>query len=120
MHSISTESSDELPTKKSKLFSFLEENQSDTNGSGSREFPSYLDDSGFEKNVNPLKFWKANQSRYPTLSKIARIYLGVLATSAPVERVFSHARNIMRPDRSRLLPKNFENLVFLKVNMNLM
>ena len=34
-------------------FSFLEENQSDTNGSGSREFPSYLT-AVLKKNANPL------------------------------------------------------------------
>ena len=40
----------------------------------------------------------------------------VPATSGPIERVFSHGGNIMRPDQSRLLPKNFEHLIFLKVN----
>ena len=94
------------------------ENPSESGNSGLKEFSSYVDDNNFEKNANPLKFWKANGSRYPTLSKMAKIYFGVPATSAPVERVISHAGNIMRPDRSRLLPKNFENLV-LKVNMNL-
>ena len=37
----------------------------------------------------------------------------VPATSGPIEHVFSHGRNIMHPDRSRLHP---EHLIFLKVN----
>ena len=43
---------------------------------------------------------------YPNLSQLARKILAVPATSAPIERVFSHAGNILRPDRSRLKPKH--------------
>ena len=48
----------------------------------------------------------------------------VSATSAPIEHVFSVAGNILRPERSRLLPNNFEVLLFLKtlfiiVNINI-
>ena len=106
------------PSKKKKLFGFMDDMETEESRSTreSGEFEDYLNDTNFEKNENPLKFWKANASKYPLLAKIARVYLGVPATSAPIERVFSHGGNIMRPDRSRLLPKNFEHLIFLKVN----
>ena len=44
----------------------------------------------------------------------------VPATSAPIERVFSVAGNILRPERSHLLPKKFEVLLFLKINVSLL
>ena len=75
----------------------------------------YLQDKNFEKNKNPLLFWKVNSLKYHVLSKLAKRLLGIPATSAPIERVFSHAGNILRPNRARLLPDNFE-LVLLKVN----
>ncbi len=37
-------------------------------------------------------------------------------TCAPIERVFSHGGNILKPDRSRLKPKYFEQLLFLNRN----
>ena len=40
----------------------------------------------------------------------------VPATSAPVERVFSHGGIIMRPHRARLNDPMLSNIVFLKCN----
>ena len=62
----------------------------------------------FGKQLNSLKC--------RVLSKLAKKLLGIPATSAPIERVFSHTDNILRPNRARLLPDNFEQLVLLKVN----
>ncbi|KAG0726197.1 putative nuclease HARBI1 [Chionoecetes opilio] len=41
-------------------------------------------------------------------------------SSAAVERLFSMGSDVMRPKRSSLTAKNFEKLVFLKGNMNLL
>ncbi|KAG0727318.1 hypothetical protein GWK47_034902 [Chionoecetes opilio] len=41
-------------------------------------------------------------------------------SSAAVERLFSMDSDVMRPKRSSLTAKNFEKLVFLKGNMNLL
>ena len=51
-------------------------------------------------------------AKYPTLSKVAKKFLGVPATSAPVEHVFSHGGNTLRPDRLRLTPKTLRNFFF--------
>ena len=69
------------------------------------EFQKYLADPNFIKKDNALWFWRANPTSYPVLSQIAKKILAVQATSASIERVFSHAANILRPDRSRLKPK---------------
>ena len=41
------------------------------------------------------------------------------ATSAPVERVFSHSGLFMRPHRARMGDKMLSNLVFLKCNKHI-
>jgi len=63
-----------------------------------------------------LTFWSANLSRLSTLFPLAMRVLSIIASSAPVERVFSHGGLIMRPYRSRLSDKMLNNLIFLKCN----
>ena len=52
----------------------------------------------------------------PAMSKLAKRYLSVLASSGPVERLFSIAGKIFRPERCRLTDTVFENLMFIKCN----
>ena len=58
-----------------------------------------------------------NEARYPTLSKMARKYLALPATSTPSERVFSIAGSIVIKKRACLLPENVNMLVFLYENL---
>lgn len=67
----------------------------------------------------PLLWWKNNKSRFPILSKLARKYLAIPATSTPSERLFSEAGNIMTMKRTQLAPNMLENLVFCKKNWRL-
>lgn len=62
---------------------------------------------------NPLLWWSQNESKFPVIAHIARKVLCVPATSAPVERLFSHAGLTIANDRARLLPDMAEDLVFL-------
>jgi len=39
--------------------------------------------------TSPLAWWKENESVYPRLAILAKRYLAIMASSAPVERVFS-------------------------------
>ena len=63
-----------------------------------------------------LTFWETNRGSLPALYPIAIRALSVPATSAPVERVFSHGGIILRPHRSRMKGNTLSNLVFLKCN----
>ena len=45
-------------------------------------------------------------------------YLSVPASSAPVERLFSIAGKVFRPERCRLTDKNFETLMFIRSNFD--
>jgi len=55
-----------------------------------------------EETDNILEWWKIYETKYPTLSKIARDFLCVPASSAPVERIFSSSGNIVTAKRNRL------------------
>jgi len=67
----------------------------------------------------PLLWWKNNASRFPTLSKLAKKYLAIPATSTSSERLFSQAGNIMTVKRTQLTANTFENLIFCKKNWQL-
>ena len=65
---------------------------------------------------NPLAWWSRNEQRFPRLSKLAKSYLAVPATSTPSERVFSLAGNTVTRQRSSLHPDHVDKLVFVNAN----
>jgi hypothetical protein len=72
----------------------------------------FFDEEGNVK--NPLLWWKNNESLYPHLSKFSRRVLAIPATSAPSERVFSVAGQIVTKKRTRLTGDAVTLLVWLK------
>ena len=69
---------------------------------------------------NPLNWWKVNESRFPTLAKMARCYVSVPATLVPSERVFSTAGLVINDYiRSGLSPENVDMLIFLSKNLRM-
>ena len=66
----------------------------------------------------PLLWWNLYEKEFPTLSKIARTYLCIPATSVPSERAFSTAGHIVNSKRACLLPENVDMLVFLAHNLD--
>ena len=66
---------------------------------------------------DPLLWWREAEATgdFPNLSKLARKYLCVPATSAAVERVFSYAGNIISDERGRLDPTFASQLIFLRI-----
>ena len=78
------------PSKRKWLFDFMEtasESQTESND----EVSQYLSDEDGSKHKSALLFWKKNEANYKALSKVTKKFLGVPATSGPVERVFSQA-----------------------------
>ena len=61
-----------------------------------------------------LKWWKENQSLLPTLSKIAKDYLAIPATSAPSERLLSEAGNLISLKRVGLSGDSVEANMILQ------
>lgn len=66
---------------------------------------------------HPLKWWKENSRKLPLLSKLAKKYLCIPATSVPSERAFSLVGYIVNQRRACLLPEHDNMLVFLAENL---
>lgn len=66
----------------------------------------------------PLEWWRENHVRYPNLQKVAQYYLGIPATQASSERLFSAAANIVTIRRANLLPEHVKQLYFLHGNFS--
>jgi hypothetical protein len=61
----------------------------------------------------PLIFWKKKCDSYPKLSKMARDFFAIPATSAPSERCFSKARSLLPYTRNRLGPSKIQEQMLL-------
>ncbi|KNZ57828.1 uncharacterized protein VP01_2062g2 [Puccinia sorghi] len=59
------------------------------------EILRYLKDDVEPDGTNILLYWKNQKSKYPVLSKMARCFLCIPATSAASERVFSKGHHII-------------------------
>ena len=84
-----TQDISQSPTRKrSRLFDF-KRHSSLTTSPQSSEVTKYLAEQTPEETDNPLQFWKTAEASFPALATLARKYLALTASSAPVERVFS-------------------------------
>ena len=99
--------------KRRKLFDFMEPRVAELNDS---EFEEYIKQPALADDTDPLKFWQLEQNHFPNLSTLAIDVLSVPASSAAVERVFSIAGKLNRPERNRLSSKHFEQLMFIRGN----
>eukprot|EP00944_MAST-04C_sp_MAST-4C-sp1_P014366 g14366.t1 len=61
---------------------------------------------------NYKKFWSDRKNIFPYMSKVAQKWLGVVATSAPSERLFSVLGNTVTKKRNRLSPELVNAIAF--------
>ncbi len=66
------------------------------------------------KETDVLLFWTNKREKYPSLSKMARSYLAIPATSFPSERVFEKGRRIVSWQRGKLTPTKVELLICME------
>jgi hypothetical protein len=78
------------------------------------EFTKYLKQLVLPRETNIYQYWKAKQFEYPIVSRIARDYLAIPATSAPSECVFSSSGDIITKKRNRLTGDSVRMIVCLK------
>ena len=119
----------EPPPKKRKLLMFLQK----TSSNESNQIPSSTTTSLIEKEIESylhcpklaidsdtsvLEWWKINSTNYPNLSRLAKKYLCIPATSCPSERLFSTSGNIVTPSRAMLKPEKVNMLMFLTKNLD--
>ena len=85
-----------------------------------KDYINDINTSHVTKEISVLSFWKAKESRWTCLSKIAKKVLGVPASSSGVEHMFSISGHIYSQKRRRMKALLFQNLVFLKLNETLL
>ncbi len=108
------------PKKKKRVFLFMEQqHQLPKETSHELEISKYLEEPIVDHKTDPLEYWKSKSEQFPILSAIAEATLAVPASSAPVERLFSIAGKVFRPDRCRLSDATFESLMFIRCNKHL-
>ncbi|XP_030224922.1 zinc finger BED domain-containing protein 1-like [Gadus morhua] len=81
------------------------------------ELDNYLITPTVDGEQDPLAWWRVHNVNFPWLSKLARKYLCIPATSAPSERLFSASGNIVTCQRASLKPAKVDMLVFLAKNL---
>ena len=64
--------------------------------------------------VQPLDWWKANESAFPTMAKMAKDYLAAQDSSVPSEEIFSSAADLVTQDRNRLSDTSISKAMCLK------
>lgn len=83
------------------------------------ELDFYLKSARIDRQSDPYVWWSANANQYPTLNRLAKIYLSSPCSSVYSERLFSEAGLVYENKRNRLLPNNAEKLVFIHHNLPL-
>ncbi|XP_056140908.1 uncharacterized protein LOC130116856 isoform X1 [Lampris incognitus] len=115
------ELSESPPEKQLRMFSHYRRTPSSTEKkpSGQAQLTAYLNLIAEQDSdsVPCLRFWQQNKSKFPTLYQIATQVFSIPASSAPIERVFSHGGILMRPHRARLSSSMLSDLMFLKCNV---
>ena len=111
-------------TKTLGTFTFFKENEDIDNPSLlsseeklTKEIEVYMSSPQIDAEDEPLVWWKANCKMHPMLSKLARKYLAVCATSSPSEQIFSSSGHIVNSLRANLNPEKVYMLVFLNTNL---
>jgi hypothetical protein len=64
----------------------------------------------------PLSWWKSSAHRFINLAKLAIKYLGVPATSAPSERIWSRAARVLTVKRNRMSEKVTAAMMYCREN----
>ncbi|CAM4671491.1 unnamed protein product [Leuciscus chuanchicus] len=78
------------------------------------ELHSYLNCPPADSECDPLMWWKTHEVNFPRISRLAKKYLCIPATSAASERLFSTGGNVVT-----LKPTSVIMLVFLTKNLKL-
>ena len=103
------------PRKKSRLFLFKASTPASTPAQNT-EVDSYLAEPTLGEKEDPLSFWQQSTPKLTTLALLAEKYLHIPASSDPVERLFSVAGKILRPEWAWMSDRTFENSMFVKCN----
>ena len=87
------------------------------------ELDRYLNEKGMPlmnktKYNNTLEWWKQHEVEFPVFSKLAIMFLAIMATSAPSVTIWSRAVQILTAKRSRLEEDVSAGIIFVKENIS--
>ena len=94
--------SDLLPDSNTSIFVKRLSSYHQQRNANTDELLKYWELAGASFDIEPLSWWHTHSTEYPILSKMARDYLSVQASSVPCEQLFSLAGNIVNKKRNRL------------------
>ena len=106
--------SSQSPTpKRGRLLSYMASSTSTTANTLAEigELDKYLSHPRLSEDDDPLVYWNLHQTALPTLAK--------LASSAPVERLFSIAGKLFKPDSCSMSDEVFQKLIMIRCNSHL-
>ena len=84
-------------------------------GPSAQELEKFLAEKS--KANNALFWWSENEKRFPCLSRLAKKYLAIPATSVPSERAFSTAGLTITKQRAALESATADAIIFLNKNL---
>lgn len=104
--------------KKSALEELFEENEYEGNVPDvtTHELDLYHSQLKIPITEDPLLWWKNRATLFPFLSRLAKKYLCVPATSVLSERVFSRGGKVITKETSRITDQHAEELIYLHMN----
>ncbi|XP_043461049.1 uncharacterized protein LOC122497809 isoform X1 [Leptopilina heterotoma] len=82
-----------------------------TNNDWQKELNLYLEEERANASVDILKWWRLYAEKYPNLSRMARDFLPISASSVPLEQCFPQNSLAVRNYRHRLTEKSFRCLI---------
>ena len=98
--------------KRRRLGAGLSDEEEEPQGAKA-EMQAYKAERRLKTDGCPLGWWRERKDNYPLLSKLARKYLAVQATSTPAERVMSTLGLVLNSKRQSLRGDLFDEIMFL-------
>ena len=77
----------------------------------------YLKEPQIDVEADPLQWWKIHSVQFPNISRAAKMFIGIPATSVSSERTFSNSGWLISKYRAQLKPNLVQQMIFLHYNL---
>lgn len=102
------------------ISNLISKHTSNTNSNQLNTMESELHSFGGESESDTLNFWKKNAKKYPKLSAIATVILGIPISNAKAEGAFSISGCLIKDKRASIDPLRAEKVLFIHDNYHLL
>ena len=101
------------PKKRRLLGSWSDSDDEEEVQNAEAELASYQAERKLKGDGCPFSWWRDRRGSYPLMSRLARKYLSVQATSTPAERVMSTMGIVLEKKRQAMTGELFSEIMFL-------